>query len=694
MLLSNSSAATANCPYKALSGNVLVALNAFCPSAGQVCVVTPTCAVLKDSTNYEYVGNFSNLSPSTTSLSFSSTGTNTVDLTYAVLPNSIRSLYFSAFDNFLTPPSNFSWPKNLTRMSYSYTKSQTYTPIIPEIVNDTAMSSDTISVPMHSTVNQLDLSEKTISAETINLPKQIPSTVKHLQLNAGSMISQMDCSGLRAITLGQATNSFGISNLKLNNSLVSMSFQYSVISSWIMDMQTFTAINRLQPRGNYSNSFPPTTTEGQLEGFYYTLPGKQGSALNISTSKSDCDLAGGQLQELQPYRQLASEVYGLNTTITETKMRFIVCVTNSATTASSISTGAIVGIVMAAIVLLAGIVFCVLRFKKRRTLKSMGDTYTQSETPRYYHGDDTQLRIHDLEMVKLNSKSLVLSTVLGSGAFANVWLGTYEGETVAVKKLHSSKVTQNQVQSFVQEISLMASFDSPYVVKFIGAAWTRPSDVQCVMEFMDGGDLREYLIQHSCHVLSWAEKYDRIHSIVQGLVYLHSLNVIHRDLKSRNVLLDSVKGTKLTDFGTSKEDVQATMTAGIGTYRWMAPEVIQDKDYSVSADIYSFGGFDCCVSDISVQGSVGCILSEFSTHDIPYSELKNPTNGQPVADSAIMVRVISGDLIPKFHDRCPTWLHELALECLAHEPDDRPTAPQIAYCIRTHLQRASIGGLV
>ncbi|KAH9146914.1 hypothetical protein AeNC1_019457, partial [Aphanomyces euteiches] len=119
--------------------------------------------------------------------------------------------------------------------------------------------------------------------------------------------------------------------------------------------------------------------------------------------------------------------------------------------------------------------------------------------------------------------------------------------------------------------------------------------------------------------------------------------------------------TKLTDFGVSKEDLQATMTMGVGTFRWMAPEVIQDKSYTTAADIYSFG----------------VILSEFDTHRIPYEDLKNPSTGLPIGDSAILVSVVQGEIKPTFSRDCPPWIYDMAMLCLAHNPDDRPTAMQL-----------------
>ncbi|KAF0705526.1 Aste57867_7024 [Aphanomyces stellatus] len=277
--------------------------------------------------------------------------------------------------------------------------------------------------------------------------------------------------------------------------------------------------------------------------------------------------------------------------------------------------------------------------------------------------------MHEMELYRIADKDITLDHILGSGAFADVWLGTFQCQIVAVKQLHAKRVTMPQLQSFVDEIQLMSTFDSPYIVKFIGAAWTRPLDMKCVMEFMNGGDLRDFLANHSAVEFPWTEKVVHIQSIVEALVYLHSLNIIHRDLKSRNILLDSTKGTKLTDFGVSKEDMEATMTMGVGTFRWMAPEVIKNHNYTVASDIYS----------------LGMVISELATHHIPF-ENELAANGQRLGDMPIMVKVVAGELNPSFGNNCPQWLHTLALQCVSHDATARPTAGQLAHRLRSHLR--------
>ncbi|OQS07128.1 kinase [Thraustotheca clavata] len=275
----------------------------------------------------------------------------------------------------------------------------------------------------------------------------------------------------------------------------------------------------------------------------------------------------------------------------------------------------------------------------------------------------SKIKMRDVELHYIPPNHLYEISVIARGAYGIVLLGDYQGQTVAIKKLLEYRKGIRQLQQFIDEVSLVAKLTSPYIVQFKGASWTTPADIVLVTEFMDGGDLRIVLDNNSTKSFTWQNKVSCAMDIANALGYLHTLHtkVIHRDLKSRNVLLNSQMQAKVTDFGVSRETDDATMTAGIGTFRWMAPEVLLDNYYTESADMFSFG----------------VILAELSNEIVPYSDKKN-ASGRPYTDTAIMTQVMKGELLPNFSDDTPRWFYELGLRCLSLKPEDRPTALQVA----------------
>ncbi|KDO19977.1 TKL protein kinase [Saprolegnia parasitica CBS 223.65] len=343
-----------------------------------------------------------------------------------------------------------------------------------------------------------------------------------------------------------------------------------------------------------------------------------------------------------------------------------VCVTPGSMLASStenstaLGGAAIAGIVAGAVALVG---LCLALFvQRRRRLISKGGALDQTEATDSEH---PVFSLDSLALLRLDHQSLAAIKFVAEGAYGQVWLGTYEGNPVALKRLLSGATSQSAIATFVDEILLASKLESLYVVQLIGASWRIPAELQMVLEWMDRGDLRSVLEATDDTSFLWDEKIQLMLSVAEGLVYLHSMFVIHRDLKSRNVLLDTVKGAKLTDFGVSKEMTTETMTVGVGTYRWMAPEVLQENHYTTSADVYSFG----------------ILISELCTHHIPYTD-KQTERGNPLVDTAIINRVIQGTLQPTFGASSPTWVVELANDCIALTADDRPTAIQVAHRIR------------
>lgn len=270
---------------------------------------------------------------------------------------------------------------------------------------------------------------------------------------------------------------------------------------------------------------------------------------------------------------------------------------------------------------------------------------------------------------RIDYDSVTLVQKLSKGAFGEVWIGKYRGAKVAVKRLLQEQVSLEASEDFLHEIKLMAWLEHPKIVKFIGVAWTKIVDMLAVIEFMDQGDLRSLLEKNP--KLKWKKSPKLQYAIdaIDALVYLHSLSpvIIHRDLKSRNILVDAKNGAKLGDFGVSATKRAQDMTTGVGTARWLAPELARgEESYTEAVDVYAFG----------------VILSELDTHQLPFADATAPSSGEKLSDFGILQGVANGTLRVTFSEKCPPKLEDLARRCMEFDPRARPTAAEVAYELR------------
>ncbi|GMF40752.1 unnamed protein product [Phytophthora fragariaefolia] len=261
-----------------------------------------------------------------------------------------------------------------------------------------------------------------------------------------------------------------------------------------------------------------------------------------------------------------------------------------------------------------------------------------------------------------------LGRCISRGGFGLVFTGTYRSRQVAVKKIRGNRDSEaGQIELFIREITLMAMLRHSRIVEFIGVAWEALVDLSAVTELMERGDLSTVLrnCRENGHQLTWSDHKATIaFHIAEALAYLHSLSpkVIHRDLKSKNVLLNDAMEAKLSDFGISRErhDTETHMTAAMGTSFWIAPEVLSGCDYDEKADVFSFG----------------VVLSELDTNDFPYWNAAKPPGGK-VQEGEILQLVAAGHMRPSFSSSCPTPILEVATRCLQVRPEARPTAAEL-----------------
>ncbi|KAE9049692.1 hypothetical protein PR003_g3784 [Phytophthora rubi] len=260
-------------------------------------------------------------------------------------------------------------------------------------------------------------------------------------------------------------------------------------------------------------------------------------------------------------------------------------------------------------------------------------------------------------------ESLVFEKAISKGASGEVWICEYNGHKVAAKRLLQTKHQRaHNVQAFAEEIELSASLTHPNIVEFIGVAWNTLNNLVMVMELLPMGSLQQYLRENG-EFLSWSNgKIGMAVGIASALEYLHARTppLIHRDLKSSNILLTKTLEPKLIDFGVSRDTIDLTMTGGVGTMYWTAPEVLEGKRYSQRADIYSFG----------------IVLSELDTGKAPYADAVTENGGMP-KPFYVLQDVMAGRLRPSFSKDCPPWIKRIGLACLALDPRNRPTAHEL-----------------
>jgi len=189
-------------------------------------------------------------------------------------------------------------------------------------------------------------------------------------------------------------------------------------------------------------------------------------------------------------------------------------------------------------------------------------------------------------------------------------------------------------------------------VQFVAASWKPP--VCClIMEYVPGGSLRAFLRKHDSGSIPLKTTVSMALDVALGMEYLHSQGVVHRDLKSENLVLTDNFRLKLTDFGIGCLETECELrSADTGTYRWMAPEMITDKQYSKKVDVYSFG----------------IVLWELATGLLPYQ------NMTPVQ---VAYAVVNKNLRPPLPDGCPLALRNLMEQCWNSCPERRPTFYEI-----------------
>ncbi|XP_049875019.1 mitogen-activated protein kinase kinase kinase 11 [Pectinophora gossypiella] len=270
--------------------------------------------------------------------------------------------------------------------------------------------------------------------------------------------------------------------------------------------------------------------------------------------------------------------------------------------------------------------------------------------------------IGDVDPPRVSFSELKLEEVIGVGGFGKVYRGYWNDEVVAVKAARQEANDDIEVvkDSVLQEAKLFWMLQHENIVSLKGVCLEEPN-LCLVMEYARGGPLNRVLSGRKIRpgiLVDWAIQ------VARGMAYLHvdaPISLIHRDLKSSNVLLSETilpddtledKTLKITDFGLAREVYKTTRMSAAGTYAWMPPEVIKNSTFSHASDVWSYG----------------VLLWELLTGETPYKGIDALAVAYGVAVNKLTLPIPS---------TCPEPWRVLMEACWASNPRERPLFPEI-----------------
>lgn len=298
--------------------------------------------------------------------------------------------------------------------------------------------------------------------------------------------------------------------------------------------------------------------------------------------------------------------------------------------------------------------------------------------------ESPSLRVFSFAELKAATRSFKPETVLGEGGFGRVYKGWVDEKTlnptksglgmvVAVKKLNPESM--QGFQEWQSEVNFLGRLSHPNLVRLLGYCW-EDKELLLVYEFMAKGSLENHLFRRGAafEPLSWSLRLKIVIGSARGLAFLHTSErqIIYRDFKASNILLDSKYNPKLSDFGLAKngptgEDSHVT-TRVIGTYGYAAPEYVATGHLYVKSDVYGFG-----VVLLEMLSGQRALDTNRPSGQHNLVEWAKPF----LSDRRKLARLMDPRLDGQYPSRGALQAAQLTLKCLAGDPRNRPSMKEV-----------------
>ncbi|CAE8588467.1 unnamed protein product [Polarella glacialis] len=270
--------------------------------------------------------------------------------------------------------------------------------------------------------------------------------------------------------------------------------------------------------------------------------------------------------------------------------------------------------------------------------------------------------------INILSSEITMEEVVGTGCTAEVYRGTFGSQVVAIKQMTvtRSSITKEHQVAFARELKVLTKVCQENLVKLYGACGvcSDGEPLRIVTEFCAGGACFELLHNSPDIELQFSQQTKMCFDVALAMEYLHTFKpmIIHRDLKSLNLLLDKpVFGpqdpvlVKVSDFGVAKikdgaEADWGKMTVQAGTKHWMAPEMWSGTNYDEKVDVYSYA----------------MVIYEIFCREVPFEE------EEPSGVAKFTLAGVRPDM-DAWPPNSPPKLRDLMLACWAQDPIKRPS---------------------
>ncbi|KAL8257225.1 hypothetical protein R6Q59_029266 [Mikania micrantha] len=272
------------------------------------------------------------------------------------------------------------------------------------------------------------------------------------------------------------------------------------------------------------------------------------------------------------------------------------------------------------------------------------------------------------------------SRELGEGGFGTVYFGKLiDGREVAVKRLYENNF--KRVEQFLNEVRILTGLDHENLVKLYGCTSRRSRELLLVYEYIPNGTVADHLhgklANASSSLFSWPIRLNIALQTAEALAYLHKSGVIHRDVKSNNILLEKNFQVKVADFGLSRlfENVTHVSTAPQGTPGYVDPEYYQCYQLTDKSDVYSFG-----VVLVELISSLEAVDTSRHRLDINLANM-----AMIKIQNHMLHELVDKSIGFETNDsvrRMTTLVAELAFRCLQQEREMRPTMKEVLETLR------------